>query len=294
MNYAPNTGFFSWRPAAWLRVSGSDALIFLQGQFTNDLRKPMAKGAVYGLWLNQKGKVVADSFVLPDAAGEVFWVGSYFCPAAVIRERLESCLIADDVTVEDATAEWSAVTIFGSVDHEAMRAKVPQGLVFSGRRDKGEHHEWVFPAAARPVVTAGLGGLRELTETEILRRRVRAGIPAIPADIGPGDLPNEGGLDAVAISYTKGCYLGQEVMARLKSMGQVRRRLQRVAVAGPVPSLPAALYAGGRHVGELRSAVATENGGEGLALLTRLNLPANAEFSLTPDAATTVRRLEPT
>jgi len=290
MYFASNTAFSPWQPTAWLRVSGSDALIFLQGQFTNDLRKSMAKDGVYGLWLNQKGKVVADSFVLPDATGAAYWVGSYFCPAAVIRERLESCLIADEVTVEDATDEWGAVTIFGPADREVLRAQVLQGLVFSGRRDQAEHHEWVFPAAARSEVLACLAGLPEVTEAEIHLRRIRAGIPAIPADIGPGELPNEGGLDAVAISYTKGCYLGQEVMARLKSMGQVRRRLQRVAWSGPVPPLPAALYTGGRQVGELRSAVATEKGGEGLALLTLLNLPANAALSLAPDAAATVRR----
>jgi folate-binding protein YgfZ len=293
MKFAPNATFYSWRPAAWLRVSGSDALIYLQGQFTNDLRKPVSRDGVYGLWLNQKGKVVADSFVLPDAMGEGFWVGSYFCPATVLRERLESCLIADEVTVDDATVEWSAVTVFGATDREALKAKVPHGRVFSGRRDQAEHLEWVFPSAARSEVMACLAGLRELTDAEIQLRRIRAGIPAIPADIGPGELPNEGGLDAVAISYTKGCYLGQEVMARLKTMGQVRRRLQRVAWAGPVPPLPAALYVGGRQIGELRSAVATENGGEGLALLTLLNLPANVALSLAPDAPPTVRRLDP-
>lgn len=293
MYFASNTAFFPWRPAAWLRVSGSDALTFLQGQFTNDLRKSMAKDGVYGLWLNQKGKVVADSFVMPDATEEAYWVGSYFCPAVVIRERLESCLIADEVTVDDETAAWEAVTIFGTADRGALRVKVPQGMVFSGRRDQAEHHEWVFPAAARSEVQACLAGLPELTDAEIQLRRVRAGIPAIPADIGPGELPNEGGLDAGAISYTKGCYLGQEVMARLKSMGQVRRRLQRVAITGPVPPLPAALYAGGRQVGELRSAVATEKGGEGLALLTLLNLPAEVELGLTPEAAPTVKRLDP-
>jgi hypothetical protein len=69
--------------------------------------------------------------------------------------------------------------------------------------------------------------------------------------------------------------------------------LQRVAWAGPVPPLPAALYVGGRQIGELRSAVATENGGEGLALLTLLNLPANVALSLAPDAPPTVRRLDP-
>src|SRR5690349_21801352 len=102
-----------WRPGAWLRLTGGDAENFLQGQFTNDLRDPAAGAAVYGLWLNVKGKVVADSFVVRGAAGE-FWVGSYFSSAAAIRERLESFIIADDVVVEDATAGWSGFALLGA------------------------------------------------------------------------------------------------------------------------------------------------------------------------------------
>lgn len=293
MDFDSNAAFFPWRPRAWLWVSGGDALNYLQGQFTNDLRKPMATDAVYGLWLNQKGKVVADSFVLPAATGAEFWVGSYFSTAAVIRERLESCIIADDVVVDDETEAWSAVTLFGAADREAMKAAVPRSLVFSGRRDHVEHHEWIFPAAARPAVIVLLAGVRELTEAAVGLRRVLAGIPAIPADIGPGDLPNEGGLDETAISYTKGCYLGQEVMARLKSMGQVRRRLLRVKGAGAVPPLPAALYLGERQTGELRSALAVDNGYAGLAMVPRLNLPANAGLSLAPGAPATVSIIDP-
>src|SRR5471030_3245677 len=67
-----------WRPAAWLRVSGPDAGVFLQGQFTNDLGALKTSPAVYGLWLNQKGRVLADSFVLRGNTTEEFWVGSYF------------------------------------------------------------------------------------------------------------------------------------------------------------------------------------------------------------------------
>ena len=105
--------FYRWQPAAWLRVVGPDAFAFLQGQFTNDLRELEKSPAVYGLWLNQKGRVLADSFVLRGRVAEEFWVGSYFSPAAVIRERLESYIIADDVTIADETAAWSGVTLTG-------------------------------------------------------------------------------------------------------------------------------------------------------------------------------------
>ena len=289
MNLDSEAIFYRWKPAALLRVAGSDALSFLQGQFTNDLRKPMASGAVYGLWLNQKGKVVADSFVLPAAEAETYWVVSYFSPAAVIRERLEAFIIADDVTVADCTEEWEAVTIFGSSPRDALFAAVPGSLVFTGRREREAHLEWVLPKNSLAQVTERWAGKRELTEAGVAQRRIEAGIPAVPADIGPGELPNEGGLEGEAISYTKGCYLGQEVMARLKSMGKVRRRLLRVQGPGCLPAeLPVELYQGDRKVGELRSAIATEAGFAGLALLTLMNLQPAEKLSLAAGAAATI------
>ncbi len=274
----PCAGDFSrWQPAAWLRVFGVDAFTFLQGQLTNDLRGSAtgAEGAdsVYGLWLNHRGRVLADSFVLR-AGEEAFWVGSYFSPAAMIRERLEAYIVADDVTIEDVTEQWSGVTRFGAGSGEAE--KVPDGLVeFRGRRGgNGAATEWVFPKEKETSVWATCAGKREIDATAMERARIAAGIPAVPADIGPNDLPNEGGLERDAISYTKGCYLGQEVMARLKSMGQVRRRLMRVHGAGAAPNAPAELFQEGRKIGELRSVVAHGDTFIGLAMITLLNFQA--------------------
>jgi len=124
------------------------------------------------------------------------------------------------------------------------------------------------------------------------RARLRAGIAAVPADLGPGELPNEGGLEAVAISYTKGCYLGQEVMARLKSMGQVRRRLLRVTGAGHAPPQPAKLYQGSKAVGELRSSAPEGAGYIGHALLSLLHLRRDTGLSLMPDGPATLMLAE--
>jgi folate-binding protein YgfZ len=302
MNFSTFAAFHGWRPAAWLRVTGEDAATFLQGQFTNELRGLPAGGAVYGLWLTLKGKVLADSFVVRGAEPAEFWVGSYFSAAAVIRERLEAFIIADDVVVEDVTAEWAGVTLLGEGVAAAMAAAAATaggargGVVFRGRRGKEEAVEWVFPVAESAAVQAQIAGGRELEGEEMARRRIAAGVPAVPVDIGPGDLPGEGGLEHDAISYTKGCYLGQEVMARLKSMGQVRRRLMRVAVraGGAAPgSLPAALFAGGRKVGEVRSAVSDGAGGwVGLAMLSLLQLEAEVGLALAVDAAPTVRLVD--
>ena len=108
INISTPHGFFEWSPAAWLRVAGPDALSFLQGQFSQDLRSlaAAAPGAApaYGLWLTLKGKVEGDSFIFRGEGPEEFWIGSYFSPAAVIRARLEGFIVADDVTLEDQTS----------------------------------------------------------------------------------------------------------------------------------------------------------------------------------------------
>ena len=116
------------------------------------------------------------------------------------------------------------------------------------------------------------------------RERIAAVIPAVPQDIGLEDLPNEGGLDAPGISYAKGCYLGQEIMARLKTRGQVRRRLIRVRGPGVPPPLPAALWQDGRAVGGLRSAAPETSGADfvGLALLTFAGLRWDEPLALSP------------
>jgi tRNA-modifying protein YgfZ len=279
-----------FRAAACLHVTGEDALTFLQGQFTQELRSAAEAPVAYGLWLNQKGKVLADSFVLREAADSV-WIISCSSAAAVIKERLKAYVIADDVVIEDVTAERAGVTV-GGPEAEAWLVReaggVPAageflkatggGWVFRGRRGV-ESFEWVRPAGA-----TALAGLSDVAEEELERARIAAGVPRVPQDIGVGDLPNEGGLDVVGISYTKGCYLGQEVMARLKAMGTVRRRLVRVRGAGRgVPAVPCALLQGEKRVGELRSAVTDGVGGFiGLAMVTKLGLMAEEKLAPEP------------
>jgi folate-binding protein YgfZ len=142
------------------------------------------------------------------------------------------------------------------------------GARFPGRRWAGENWEWVFPLSAAAEVDAALAGAPEVGAAEMELLRIRAGLARVPGDIGPADLPNEGGLDQVAISYSKGCYLGQEVMARVKAMGRIRRTLVRVGGHFAAPPVPAALWRGATRAGELRSVVAVGEGSEGLALIS--------------------------
>ena len=292
-DFCPGEAWLSrYRPTACLHVTGEDALSFLQGQFTQELRSSAPASAAYGLWLNQKGKVLADSFVLREAADNV-WIISFSSSAETIRERLEAYIIADDVSIADVTAEWQGVAVGGPVAESwlarEMKVEVPSrlaftragdGFVFHGRRDAGWSYEWLLPIGTA-VSTCGL---TEYSAEQVERLRISAGIPKIPQDMGIGDLPNEGGLDAAAVSYTKGCYLGQEVMARLKAIGTVRRRLVRVRAEGCTPpAVPAALLQGEKRVGELRSAVADGAGGFiGLAMITKLGLDPAALLAPEP------------
>ncbi|MEI7551705.1 MAG: folate-binding protein [Verrucomicrobiota bacterium] len=277
MNRTDTPDFHRWQPASCLRVSGEDAPTFLQGQFTNDLRRTGAGEAVYGLWLNQKGKVLADSFVL-QASEQAYLLVSYFSPAELISGLLADHVVADDVVIEDLTGAVEGLTVFGG---GAPAGGVPEGgWSFQGRRAREPHREFIFPRNAAAGWAAKRANETPLSAAEMARRRIAAGIPAVPADLGPAELPNEGGLETEAISYTKGCYLGQEVMARLKTMGQVRRRLVGVRGGGEPPAVPAPVFQAGRPVGELRSVAADGAGWIGLALVSLLHVQRDAGLAL--------------
>lgn len=259
--------------SAVLRVTGPDANTYLQGQFTQELRVSPGQ-VVYGLWLDQKGKILADSHIAKLADND-YLIVSFSCSASVLRGRLESYLIADEVSVEDRTAEWSGLLLWGE---GAEEARPPAGVVILPSRRAGPGAlQWLVSRGTEFTARAALPGdaiAADIAAAE--RSRLRGGLPAVPIDLGPRDLPNEGGLDEVAISYTKGCYLGQEVMARLKNLGTVRRRLHLVRGTGTPPAAGTPLFQAERKVGELRSAAADGDGFLAMAMLSLVNLDPQA------------------
>lgn len=288
MKVPASTLVFPCRPACVLRVSGPDAPTFLQGQFTNDLSTITPGKSVYGLWLDRKGRVIGDSHVVQAEGAAEFWIISLSSPAAAIEPHLGGHIIADDVTIADETDAWGGLSLIGAGTGAWLSSGARAGLVFPGRRTSGENWEWMFPGAAREEAAAAVSGARILNASEIELMRIASAIPSVPGDIGPTDLPNEGGLDRDAISYSKGCYLGQEVMARIKSLGRVRRTLLRVRGSGPPPALPAGLWKGEKREGELRSAVADPGGFAGLALVSVTSAEAGCQFALAAGAAESI------
>ncbi len=255
----------------------------------------------YGLWLNHKGRVLADSFALVVGSAEV-WLVSYFSASADIRGWLDGHVVADDVIVEDHTAAWRGLALAGTAAPAWLRqaagvvpppqgqfVRAGNGFVFRGRRSSGESWEWLAPAVSPPPKCAVLP---EISPTTMELMRLADNLPAVPADIGRSDLPHEAGLDVTAVSYTKGCYVGQEVMARLRT-GKIRRRLVRVSGPDLSPGPLAPLLQKDKKVGELRSAAADGRGGFlGLAMLTLLGLDPDAPLALAPGTPAAIRPLD--
>ncbi|HEY1794069.1 MAG TPA: folate-binding protein [Opitutaceae bacterium] len=287
MKLAQEIRRLDYRPAAVVHVGGEDAHAFLQSQFSNDLGRSRLEKPVYGLWLDRKGRVLADSTVLPDPDGVSYWLASVACPAAVILGHLNAHIVADDVALSDETAGWAGICLMGS-GAAAAGPQLPPGLGFAGRRG-AESWEWLVRADRLAEASSAVSGAALLTAAEAERARIAAAVPAVPADIGPSDLPAEGGLDVDAVSYSKGCYTGQEVMARIRALGRVRRRLIRVASGSPAPRLPAPLWGGGKRLGEVRSAVSAGGGFEGLALVPVSAAAPGSLFSLSEAGPETVR-----
>ncbi|HEY4301680.1 MAG TPA: folate-binding protein [Candidatus Didemnitutus sp.] len=281
-----------------LRISGPDAYTYLQGQFTQDLDHPPGLAA-YGLWLNQKGRVVADGFVLRLHDNDFIAVSGE-SPANVVRERLESYLVADEVTISDHTQalgrvaviddDGAALRAFGPVPEVGKFLALPGGQVFRGRNARGLNVEYWLETTAIPDLTRRLrdAGAREVEAGLFDAARIEAGRPKVPGDLGPNDLPNEGGIEGDAISYTKGCFLGQEVMARLKNLGQVRRRLHVVRGPGAAPAHGSALFASEKKAGEVRTSAATPDGFVAMAMLALIPLASEKMLARSADGATDI------
>jgi folate-binding protein YgfZ len=279
-------------PSAVFWISGPDANTFLGGQFSQELKISPGRVA-YGLWLNQKGKVVADSEIARFGPEE-HMVFAARTGAELIRKRLEDYLIADEVAIDDRSAAWSVFSVWGAAARARLSAAFPglaeertlvraEGALLFPERGGRHGRFWVLaPRERADGWRARLGALGavEADEAAATRDRIRAGIPVVPGDIGPDDLPNEGGLEEVAVSYTKGCYLGQEVMSRLKNLGQVRRRLVRVRGRGAVPAPRTPLHQESGRVGEVRTAAPDGDGWVGFAMVSLVTYQPGATATL--------------
>jgi tRNA-modifying protein YgfZ len=204
---------------AKFRVTGGDRVRFLNGQLTNELRDAIPGQAIYACVLTAKGKLCGDLFVTP--LEDAFLLDCHPALRETLLTRLEKYAIADEVEFSDQTDE---LTLFHTLGPEFPKAILPEGTVSRSNRFDAEGHDLLVPVALKNVVT-------QLLQDKVLEReqvetfRIESGIPEWGHELSEDVIPNEAGLDKRAVSYTKGCYVGQEVISRLKSMGHVNRNL---------------------------------------------------------------------
>lgn len=267
-------GLFDARFRALLRLTGSDRTTFLQGMVTNDVAKLAVGQGMYAALLTIQGKVVSDLRVYL-LADEV-WLDVPATRTAVVRETLEHYIIADDVefvaderwapllAVEGPQAARALIGVLGE-SVEDLQPFAHRELTFDGDRVRvaaashaGENGYLLFgdPAMAPKLWEHCHAAGAEPVGMEALNvLRVEAGMPWYGADFDDSILVGEAGLEA-AISYRKGCYLGQEVVERVAARGQLHRKLVGLACEGQVVPPPhSKLFHADKEVGWVTSAV---------------------------------------
>jgi folate-binding protein YgfZ len=257
--------FFEFSERTKLRITGNDRVRFLNGQITNDVRKATESTAIEACVLNAKGKLNADLFL--SAASDCFWIDADRELREALRARLERYVIADDVQIEDVTDRWS---IFHVLSRAAPDVKDSRRLVSTRRFAEAGWDIWADSAFHDAVSQLLSSMLRffDAASTEIFR--IEYGIPRWGRELTEEIIPIEANLEERTVDYEKGCYIGQEVISRIKMSGQTNKRLCGLISLHDAPLLPGMKLARasdqGKQAGWITSAVRSEKLGKEIAL----------------------------
>ena len=222
-----------------LRVTGADRVEFLHGQCTNDIKRLQPGQNCYAAFLNARGKMRGEGQVICLADSFLLEVNLGLAPS------LQKFIITEDVTIDDVSDSLGEWLVIGEVPSNAVTFQHPLG--------------WGVIGDSAIMATIDAEALEVL--------RIEGAVPKWGVDMDENTIPNEAGLEARAISYDKGCYIGQETIARIKTYGHVNRRLVQIAIAGEtIPVRGDKLLADGREVGQVTSAVRSSRLGKPLAL----------------------------
>ena len=235
-NKVKNSGFLA-DDRTVLRVSGNDHYRFLQDLVTNDLER-LKSGVVYAALLTPQGKYLFDFFLVPDAQAVLIDVKKD--RAAALMQRLSMYKLRADVVIEQRDIE--VVQVFGD--------KPNMGTVFADPRNAGLG--WRVYTGSPDTVLTGLDLANEADWTAL---RVAYLIPETGIELKPDDSyileQNFEGLNGV--DFRKGCYVGQEVTARMKHKTKLRKGLAKIQVEGKLPAIGTKIVAGEKDVGEILS-----------------------------------------
>lgn len=290
-------GFLDLSPRGRLELIGADRLRFLHGLVSCDVKGLAPGSGTYGYFTSGQGKVLSDFALL--AFEDRLWLDLPPGMESEIAAHLAKYLIADRVEIKPL--DGVAPLALAGPGLDALlpeRAALPAGEWGHGKVEiegveieLSRHPRFGAPGAVAWVPAESAerfsGVLAErgarpigFEDWEVLR--IEAGLPRFGVDFGPENFPQETGQEEAAVSYTKGCYLGQEVVARIHYRGGVQRSLRGLRFSGEIPDRGATLSLDGREAGTVGSTARSPRfGAIGLAIVhkrgaaagTRLNLP---------------------
>jgi folate-binding protein YgfZ len=271
--------------AKWL-IAGEDRIRYLNGQVTQDIRRATAEKAVYACVTDVKGRISGDVFVRVTADGQGLLLDAEEGLREVLLLRLDRYIVADDVEIQDVTDDWDVVHYFGDAAEGIEGGSLCERFGMAGRD--------VWTARGDSVMSGD--GFLSAEELEVLR--VLNGVARYPFELNGEVFPPEAGLELRAIDYSKGCYIGQEVISRIRTSRKMPRELVAWRLngggevgAGAQVVLPGE---GGRILGGVTSVVVEPETGlaAGLAYVKLGTVPDDSQL-LVGNHLATIRRLVP-
>ncbi|MBI3597135.1 MAG: aminomethyl transferase family protein [Nitrospirae bacterium] len=284
-NVRKQSGLIDQSHRGKLRLKEKDRIDFLHGMVTNDIKKLTPGSGLYAVFTNDKAKMLSDAriYCLPDA----LWIDLEPEVTDKIQKHLDKYILASDVTIENLTEAFGLLSIYGPSSHEIMTQMIGSepspkehstitfsldGISILAARNEitGESGydlyvpiNRIVPTWNRLIQIGGPYGLRPVGLDALNSLRIEAGIPRYGIDMDESNFPMEAGLEKRAISYTKGCYIGQETIARADAQGRMNKRLMGLELTSksapttgqPILAPPASSGTPERVVGTVTSGI---------------------------------------
>lgn len=259
--------FFDLSGRVKLRLTGNDRLRFLNGQVTNNVAKATESDAIAACVLNAKGRVNAHVFI--SATSTALLLDSDVELREALKTRLERYVIADDVEVEDVTDQFALFHVLATASQA-----IPEGCrSLSINRFGCPGRDVVVDSSRHDEVLDRLSNSFSFCDGACSEQfRIERGIPRWGRELTEEIIPVEANLGESCVDYEKGCYIGQEVISRMKMSGQRNKKLCGLRATANVRLVPGPrLFAitepsAGKEVGWITSATQNENLGRDIGL----------------------------
>ena len=233
-----------------LRLTGADRVRYLNGQVTANVQKLALGEARPACVTTAKGRLCADIFI--HATTDALFVDADAAVRETLPPRLERYIISDDATLDDVSEEFRILHLLGpAAENPSLRGTA---VVFStaNRLGRPGFEVWLNATEFERVWADLSGRFPTIDEQLGESMRIEVGVPRWGRELDENTLPPEAGLERTHIDYAKGCYIGQEVISRLKSIGHVNRRLVGFTAAGTDPlRLGTRLFSTGENSAEI-------------------------------------------